>query len=51
MYAWSLCALFVFVLVLFSVAFVFGKARNNFRVVVNIKISSVTQNIPESRFD
>jgi hypothetical protein len=51
MYSWSLCVLFVFVLVLFSVSFVFGKVRNNFHVVVNVKISSVTQNIPESRFD
>jgi hypothetical protein len=51
MYSWSLFALFVFVLVFFSVAFVFGKAWNSFCIVVNVRISFITQNIPESRFD
>jgi hypothetical protein len=51
MNSWTLCMLFVFVLVLFSLSFVFGKVRDSFRVVVNIRISSVTKNIIESQFD
>jgi hypothetical protein len=48
---WSLCAVFVVTLVMFALNFVFGKARNTFRIVVNVRISSITQHIPEDQFD
>jgi hypothetical protein len=35
----------------FALAFVFGKPRNSFCVVVNVRILSITQHIPEGRFD
>jgi hypothetical protein len=49
--SWSLCVAFVTTLGFFALAFVFGKPRNSFRVVVNVRISSITQHIPEGRFD